>query len=200
MKKRAVIATVIVILALLVPIAYIAVGILNYSDGAHDHRADAAIVLGAAVWKDQPSPVFKERINHAIGLYEKGLVKKIIFTGARDSRNEAPASEVARRYALARRVPSRDILVETRSRTTLENLRYASRLGDAHRMKSYLIVSDPLHMKRAMLMAGDLHIPAHQAPTPTTRYRSWASKAQFLAREIYFYVGDFMNRLLISEE
>ncbi|MBN1533531.1 MAG: YdcF family protein [Spirochaetes bacterium] len=196
MKKRAA-AAIFVPLLLTLPILYIAIGIMSYSSRAPLRRADAAIVLGAAVWRDQPSPVFKERINHAIGLYKRGMVKKIIFTGARDSRNEAPASEVARRYAMARRVPSRDILVETQSRTTLENLRYASRLGGAHRLKSYLIVSDPLHMKRAMLMAGNLHLSAYQAPTPTTRYRGWGSKMQFLSREIYFYVGDYMGRLLL---
>lgn len=33
-------------------------------------KTDAAIVLGAAAWGDEPSPVFRERINHAIWLYE----------------------------------------------------------------------------------------------------------------------------------
>ncbi|WP_342345438.1 hypothetical protein [Snodgrassella alvi] len=39
-------------------------------------EADAAIVLGAAAWDKRPSPVFRERINHAINLYRAGIVKK----------------------------------------------------------------------------------------------------------------------------
>ena len=31
-------------------------------------HADAAVVLGAAAWGDKPSPVFRERINHAIAV------------------------------------------------------------------------------------------------------------------------------------
>jgi uncharacterized SAM-binding protein YcdF (DUF218 family) len=56
-----------------------------------------------------------------------------------------------------------------------------------HRLDTALIVSDPLHMKRAMRMAAELGVEASPAPTPTSRYRSWATKAPFLARELYFY-------------
>ena len=40
-------------------------------------NTDAGIVLGAASWNGKPSPVFKERINHAISLYKNGNIKKI---------------------------------------------------------------------------------------------------------------------------
>nr|WP_313889979.1 MULTISPECIES: hypothetical protein [Nostoc] len=40
-----------------------------------------AIVLGAAVWGEELSPVFKERINHVINLYKYVDVSPIIFTG-----------------------------------------------------------------------------------------------------------------------
>jgi hypothetical protein len=36
-------------------------------------------------------------------------------------------------------------------------------------------------------MAGDLGINASAAPTPTSRYRSWQAKSNFLLRELYFY-------------
>jgi uncharacterized SAM-binding protein YcdF (DUF218 family) len=56
-----------------------------------------------------------------------------------------------------------------------------------HGLKSAIIVSDPLHMKRAMMMAEDLGIEAASSPTPTTRYRSLQTKLGFLIREIYFF-------------
>ena len=43
---------------------------------------DVAIVLGAAVFTDKPSPVFAARIDHAVELYNSGRVKGVIFTGA----------------------------------------------------------------------------------------------------------------------
>lgn len=35
-----------------------------------DGLSDVAIVLGAVVYGDKPSPVFKERIKHGIALYK----------------------------------------------------------------------------------------------------------------------------------
>jgi uncharacterized SAM-binding protein YcdF (DUF218 family) len=160
---------------------------IAYGSGAVPVKADAAIVLGAASFGDKPSPVFRERINHAVWLYRNGLVKKIIFTGARDSSNEPAASTVASIYAEGRGVPIRDILGEDRSTTTEENLSCARELGVKNGLKTFLIVSDPLHMKRAMMLSEDLGLAASPAPTPTTRYRGIGSRMQFLAREIYFY-------------
>ncbi len=53
---------------------------------------------------------------------------------------------------------------------------------------TFIIVSDPLHMKRAMLMAEDLGMTAYPSPTPTTRYRSWRTQFGFWARETFFYL------------
>ena len=58
-----------------------------------------------------------------------------------------------------------------------------------------IIVSDPLHMKRAMLMAKDYGMKAYSSPTPTTRYISLKSKFSFLAREEFFYVGYRVYRI-----
>ena len=44
-------------------------------------RADVVLVLGAAAWDKRPSPIFRERINHAITLYQSHRVEKIVFTG-----------------------------------------------------------------------------------------------------------------------
>ena len=51
-----------------------------------DVKTDAGIVLGATSWNGKPSPVFKERINHAISLYKNGNIKKIILQVVQSSR------------------------------------------------------------------------------------------------------------------
>ncbi len=53
----------------LLGIGCVGTSIYAYGNRTITTSADAAIVLGAAVWNDQPSPVFRERINHAIALY-----------------------------------------------------------------------------------------------------------------------------------
>lgn len=179
-----------------VVLLYVAAGILFYHEGGAAKGADAAIVLGAASWGSVPSPVFRERINYAVELYKDGRVKKIIFTGARDSSDEPPASAVAKRYAAGLGVPGADCLEESSSRTTEENLYYARELARANGLASFLVVSDPIHMKRAMILARDLGMDAKPAPTPTTRYRSFGSSARFLFREMYYSITYRIKKII----
>lgn len=174
--------------ALLFITASTAISIYLYGNNSYNNKADAAIVLGAAVWGEEPSPVFRERINHAINLYKNGNINKIIFTGGVGEINEQAESVVAQRYAIARGVKATDILIETQSRTTSQNLKNALEVAGTHqKLNKFLIVSDPLHLKRAVLMARNLGIDAYPSPTPTTRYRSFQSQMEFLGRETYFY-------------
>jgi uncharacterized SAM-binding protein YcdF (DUF218 family) len=173
---------------LLVPIVATAFSIYSYGNTNFVIKGDAAIVLGAAVWGDKPSPVFRERINHAINLYKTAMVRKIIFTGGVGENDELAEAIVGKRYAQARGVKPGDILIETESRTTHQNLLNAREVAFKYSsLTKFLIVSDPLHLKRAVLMAQDLGMEAYPSPTPTTRYRSFKSQFQFLIRETYFY-------------
>ena len=100
-------------------------------------RADAALVLGAAVWNGQPSPVFAERIHHAITLYQRGQVRSLVFTGGVGSGDTAAEGTVAARYAIARGVPAEAVLVEAASRTTWDNLALAQPLLAANGLRPF---------------------------------------------------------------
>jgi uncharacterized SAM-binding protein YcdF (DUF218 family) len=186
-KQRLVLIVLGLVSALLLAIASTASSIYVYGRSSATLRADAAIVLGAAVWGKQPSPVFRERINHAINLYQNGYVRTLIFTGGVGARDELAEAIVGKRYAMAKGVKDSDILTETQSRTTQQNLKNALKVASAYPLTKFLIVSDPLHMKRSVLMAQDLGIDAYPSPTPTTRYQSLNSQIPFLMRETYFY-------------
>jgi uncharacterized SAM-binding protein YcdF (DUF218 family) len=186
-QKWLVLVMLALISALLLAIASTASSIYLYGSNSNSIKADAAIVLGAAAWGEKPSPVFRERINHAINLYKDGVVKTIIFTGGVGNSNEPAEAIVGKNYAIAQQVKAADILTETQSRTTYQNLKNALEVANTHQLTKFLIVSDPLHMKRAVLMARGLGMDAHSSPTPTTRYRSFRSQIEFLSRETYFY-------------
>ena len=157
--------------------------------GAQDQArpADCIIVLGAAVKGAAPSPVFAERIRHGIDLYRSGHAPKILFTGGFGEGQKHSEGAVGHAVATSQGLPSVDVLFEEKSRTTQQNLLEASAVMRAHGMESAILVSDPLHMSRAMWMAEDLGIKACSSPTPPTRYRSLRSKLGFLMREFYFH-------------
>ncbi|HXS00141.1 MAG TPA: YdcF family protein [Pyrinomonadaceae bacterium] len=170
--------------------------IYTYGNTRSDASADAAIVLGAAVWSSGVSPVFRERINHGIDLYRTGKVRKLIFTGGQGNAGEPTESSAARDYAIQSGVPAQDILIEEKSHTTYENILYAKQVADSEHIKRVLIVSDPLHMKRAVLMAQDVGLIAEPSPTPSTRYQGLKSRLGLLAHETYYYIGYLIRRSL----
>lgn len=186
--------TFISLLILLVWSTISACTIASYANFSNEKQADGIIVLGAAVWVGQPSPVFRERINHAIDLYRNGYATIIIFTGGTSDDNQLAEAEVAKQYAIEHGIPSNDILMETVSRTTEQNLYYAKQLATKYNLATVIIVSDPLHMKRAMLIAEDMGLEAYSSPTPTTRYKSWRTQLRFLIRETYFYQRYLLRR------
>lgn len=172
-----------------------AVSIYQYSLLSETQRADCAIVAGAGIADSQPSPVFKERLNHAFALYRQGYAPIIILTGGTSAGSSLSDAAIARTYLLTKGVSEKAILLEEKSRVTRENFRYARQIMAAHHLRTALLVSDPLHMKRAMLIARDEGIDARPSPTPTTRYRSFEARLSFLIRETFYYSGYQLLRL-----
>lgn len=166
---------------------YLIYTILTSPAGTLSDSADAAIVLGAAVSNNTPSPVFEERINHAIKLYQASNVRKLIFTGGYGENKQFAESTVARDYAIGQGLPSQDIVTETESHITKQNLIQAQHLLSSKNLLTSAIVSGPPHMKRAMMIAADLGLKAIPSATPSSRYQSIKTRVPFPLRELYFY-------------
>lgn len=188
----------VLLIAVLAYLTVTTISIVSFSKKDETRRADAAIVLGASVYDNSPSPVFSERINHAVELYNDGYVETIIMTGGVGKGNIRSEADIAREYAEQKGVPAEAILIEEDSSITKENLENAKKVMNENGVNTALIVSDPLHMKRAMLYAKDLGMTAYSSPTPTTLYRSWRTKLPFLMREEIFYAGHRLTRLFRS--
>jgi uncharacterized SAM-binding protein YcdF (DUF218 family) len=161
---------------------------------------DAAIVLGAAVWRDQPSPVFAARIDYALELLKTRQVDHLIFTGGLGTDDVLEESYTAARYGINRGVSIDRLSCETTSNTTWGNLVAAAAMMQEHEWHTAAIVSDPLHIHRAMLMAEDLGMQPQPAATPYTRYRSWSSRVPFLLREIFFITQYQIQRVFTFQQ
>lgn len=189
-RKRSILAVVCcIILAVLIYLTVTAVSIWNYGAVDEKRQADVAVVLGAGTSSNELSPVFRERANHGIWLYENGYVDFLIFTGGVGEGNTVSDAYIAKEYAISKGVPEEIVLIEERSTITEENLKNTKLLMEEYSLNTAIIVSDPLHMKRAMLMTKDYGIEAYSSPTPTTMYQSLKTKLPFLAREEFFYIG-----------
>lgn len=83
-------------------------------------------------------------------------------------------------------------MIETVSRTTRQNLQQARALMDRHGMHRAIIVSDPLHMARALRLSEELGVDALASSTPSTRFRSFHTSWRFLLQEVYYFHRDLV--------
>ena len=177
---------------------FCAFSIVRYAGKDEATPADCIIVLGAGTDGRTPNPVFRERLNHAVTLYREGYADTIILTGGYSPGNDRSDAAIAGSYLQSLGIPETAILLEERSTITQENLEFAKEIMESKDLSTAILVSDPLHMKRSMMMAKDYKIEAFSSPTPTTRYQTTRTKLSFLARETFFYVGYQIYRIFVK--
>ena len=185
MRRRRVVISILILL-----LAYVGGQLWDIHRVGHLDRnrtADCAIVLGAAAWHDKPSPVLRERLNHAIELYKSKKVKALVLTGGFGKGADFSESKVSLDYCVSQGIPASAIRIESKSTKTSENLSEAKKILDQEGWKTALLVSDPWHLKRARRMADDLDMKVYASATKSTRFQSTEAKAKFLFQECYMY-------------
>lgn len=176
-------------------LAFNAFKIYQFSKLNTQEKAKVAIVLGAGTNNGKPTAVFKERIKHSIKLYQENRIEKIIFTGGFGKGETISDSQAAKNYAIKNNVPKEAILIEEKSKYTIENLAEAKSIMDSLKFESALLVSDPLHMKRSISLAQKMKITCFSSPTETSMFKSRKTKLQFLIYEtFYFTLGKISGR------
>ena len=140
------------------------------AQGQRDEQrpADAIVVMGAAQYNGRPSPVFAARLDHAVELYRAGIAPRLIVTGGKADGDRTTEAASARAYAIDHGVPAARILVEDKSRTTLESIRAVGGVLRANGLQDAVFVSDRPHMLRVLRMAADDGITAWGSPTETS--------------------------------
>ncbi|WP_102125175.1 YdcF family protein [Deinococcus planocerae] len=122
------------------------------------------VVLGAAQYAGRPSPAFQRRLDHALSLYRAGGIQTVVVTGGRQPGDPHSEGEVGVTYLHRQGVPSAALLAETRSRTTVENLRNARASLPPH--TPVTLVTDEAHAPRALALAHALGMNANASPSP----------------------------------
>ena len=126
-----------------------------------------ALILGAAVWRDGPSPTLRRRTLAGAALFHAGRVDLVIPCGGLGAHPPTEARAMADLLEDAG-VPAARIRLEERSTNTSENIRFALPLLPGPEVT---IVSDWYHLPRARLVArrAGLTPRLHPAPLRGTR-------------------------------
>lgn len=179
--------------------------VLNASAGNPLPSADAILVLGRKLEKNELTPVFKARLRHASTLWRKGHAPRILITGGITGRASISEAEAGRSWLVNQGLPTETVFTEERSQYTLENLFWVREHMRAQDWKTLLLVSDPLHLARAQAMAEGLGLitsvaPASEAP-PARNSLAWWRRAlaeSFLLH--WYHTGVIYSRLIGSRK
>jgi uncharacterized SAM-binding protein YcdF (DUF218 family) len=160
--------------------------------GTRDERqpVDAILVLGAAQWNGEPSPVLQARLDHALALYRSGYAPRLIVTGGVGEGDRYSEAGVAAAYLRAQAVPAGAILLEDQGRSSLESIRAAADVLLPYGWSRVLLVSDPPHMLRILRMARAAGLEAYGSPARNSpAVASPGASLRFMLRELILLQG-----------
>ncbi len=141
-------------------IAYVCVAIRYYATHDQAQPADAIAVFGAAEYDGRPSPVLRARLMHGLRLYREKLAPLVITLGGGEVGEQHSEGGVGAEFLLARGVPERAVIAETKSQDTRESARQLARIAQANGLKRIVVVSDGTHLFRirALCQAAGLEV------------------------------------------
>ena len=134
--------------------------------------APAIVVLGGSIRGPRPPPrpypdlgASADRLWHAARLYRAGKAPLLLLSGGTAHEGEVAEAESMRQFLLELGVPGRAMLLEPGSVTTTQNAAFSARLLRQHDIRSVLLVTSALHMRRARALFEREGIRVTPAPT-----------------------------------
>ena len=116
---------------------------------------DAIVVLGSGVDGDGVLRYSsRRRVAAAVDLLKAGETRSLILSGGTVYTGMPPIANLMRDHAIALGAPPEALLLEPRSRTTFENLRFSFALAEQKGLQRLAIATDAFHLERAEWLAG----------------------------------------------
>lgn len=141
------------------------------------YNKDFIIILGCGIRKDGTLlPLLKGRVDRAIDFYNKQYAatgKKAVFvpSGGQGSDEIISEGEAMKRYLIEHGIPAQQIVPETKSTNTLENMKFSKAIIDEINPKSNVVFSTTnYHIFRSGMLAYDAGIKAEGIGSKTKWY------------------------------
>ena len=160
------------VLALALMAALFCAGLIGFVYYKETHllqrqESDVIIVLGAQVKEDgTPSEALRRRIIAALEVYQEKR-QTIIVCGAQGSNEPRAEGDVMRDWLIAQGVREEDVVAETASFNTRQNLEYAKAMMEHRGLSQALVVTSDYHVARALELCRQVGISATGKGSPS---------------------------------
>ncbi len=160
--------------------------------------ADAIAVFGAAQYLGHPSPVYHARLDHAAALYERGMAPLVItLGGTTDKAATATEGSVGRDYLLAQGVPFEQIVAETESVDTEQQVEQLAAIAHLRHLQRLIVVSDGTHLFRIRALCEEEGLTVYTSPRAPfgnishtdASIRLWHEMLSYTAMRMHLGVG-----------
>lgn len=125
-----------------------------------ENKADYVVILGAQIRGDRITKSLKKRLDSAYEYYEENSNAVIVVSGGQGDGENTSEAYAMKKYLEEKGVPDESIIMEDKSTTTYENLKYSYEIicdrGD--RDADILICSNNFHIFRAVKLAKHIGI------------------------------------------
>jgi uncharacterized SAM-binding protein YcdF (DUF218 family) len=155
-------------LVLVAAVGYVAVTFVQvWSASRQDdaRRADAIVVLGAAQYDCEPSPVLRRRLDHAFDLYDRGLAPSIVVTGGKRDGDRCTEAETSAGYLEEQGVDPGALMLEAEGTSSWESLVAAAEMLHELDATEVVLVTDGYHALRVRAIAEELGLDASVSPS-----------------------------------
>ncbi len=126
--------------------------ILNLIHLKKARNADYIVVLGCGIIGSRVTPLLAARIERGIELLHSNPNAVLLLSGGQGPGEDIPESQAMAAYALDKGVAAEKIIMEQKSVSTLENLRFSRALMDKPKPE-IIIVTTAYHVFRALILA-----------------------------------------------
>ncbi|WP_282699540.1 ElyC/SanA/YdcF family protein [Streptomyces sp. CC219B] len=111
-------------------------------------RTDVAVVFGAGLWNDEPSPYLAYRLDAAAELYRTGRVEVVLVTGD-NSREDYDEPDAMRAYLTRQGVPDARIVSDYAGFDTWDSCVRAKKIFG---VDEAVLISQDFHIRRAVAL------------------------------------------------
>jgi vancomycin permeability regulator SanA len=180
--------TTIILIALILP----SYGVYKVYQSAHNpivRNADVIIVLGTAQLNGRPGEALEARLEEAKRIFDLGYAPTIITvgTGAPGDRTTEAAS--GKKWLRSNGISSKKIIAVEIGRDTLTSTKAYVEVMKKKMVSDVIIVTDPYHCARAMVMANDEGVVSTCSPVTGGPNSLAKSSYRYLLREAGAYIA-----------